>query len=84
MKSVITYDFPFSREIIKNGYNGLLARVYDIGNLSDKICLLLEDEQLRFKLGKNAYNYVKEKHNWSTLVDNYIDIYEKLILSYKS
>lgn len=77
-KPVIALDLPFSREFILNMENGLLANPGEIEDLADKLYLLCSDTDLRMKLGWNAYEYVKEKHNWSTLVDEYCKIYEML------
>jgi len=74
-KPVVAFNAPFAHEIIKNGYNGILARAYDPKDLSDKILLLLSDEELRRKLGGNAYDYVKREHNWDIQINKYLDVY---------
>jgi glycosyltransferase involved in cell wall biosynthesis len=77
-KPVVALDLPFSREFILNMENGLLANPDEIEDLADKLYLLCSDSDLCMNLGRNAYNYVKEKHNWNTLVDKYCKIYEML------
>jgi glycosyltransferase involved in cell wall biosynthesis len=77
-KPVVAFEFPFSREIISDMHNGLLAKPANVEELSNKIKVLLADEKLRTKLGQNAYEYVKEKHNWSTLCEKYIQLYKKV------
>ncbi|MBK7978543.1 MAG: glycosyltransferase [Ignavibacteriae bacterium] len=44
-------------EVIKNGENGLLINENDFIELAEKILLLINDNNLRKKLGKNASNY---------------------------
>jgi len=78
-KPVVAFDLPFSRELIVNMENGLLAKPCDVEDLASKLYLLCSDSNLRKKLGRNAYNYVKEKHNWSILVDSYRTIYEMVL-----
>ena len=78
-KPVVAFDLPFSREFIVNMENGLLAEPYDVEDLASKLYLLCSDASLRTKLGRNAYNYVKKNHNWSTLVDSYRTIYERVL-----
>jgi len=80
-KPVVAFDFPFTREVITNMYNGLLAKPGDVGDLSEKISLLLSDKILRCRLGQNAYDYVKQKHNWDIIVDSYIDEYRTILES---
>jgi len=78
-KPIIAFDFPFTRECIKNYYNGLLAKSRDSDSLANKIKELLMDKNLMNNLGKNAYTYVKENHNWEKQIKKYIKIYEKKI-----
>jgi glycosyltransferase involved in cell wall biosynthesis len=76
-KPVVAFDFPFSREIIHDMHTGLLARPGDVQDLSGKIKVLLEDEELRSRIGKNAYEYVKREHNWNTLAEKYVELYSE-------
>ena len=78
-KPLVAFDLPFAREIIANGHNGLLAETYDTADLANKIRTIMLDRKLRFKLGQNAYKYVKREHNWSTQVEKYISIYKNVM-----
>lgn len=77
-KPVVAFDLPFSREIIRDGYDGVLAKTGDVEDLTRKIRLLLGDEKLRLRLGNNAYEQVKKEHNWDTLVERYLEIYRNV------
>jgi glycosyltransferase involved in cell wall biosynthesis len=74
-KPVVAFDLPYSREIIENGHNGLLAKPFDVKDLSSKIALLLQDRELGSELGQNAYQRVRERHDWDKLVEEYLAIY---------
>jgi glycosyltransferase involved in cell wall biosynthesis len=78
-KPVIAFDIPAMKEIIVDGQNGILAKSFDPIDLSEKIGIVLSDEDLRNKLGKNAYNYVFEKHNREKQVEQYLQVYENLL-----
>lgn len=78
-KALIAFDYPFSRDIIRNMYNGILAKPADSENLTEMIRLVLNDEDLRINLGKNGRNYVEEKHNWDSLAKRYIQLYKNTI-----
>ena len=75
---IIAFDCPYGpREIIKDGYNGFLIRqIGDIIALSNYIIKLIEDEQLRRQMSKNALNDVqrfsvdKIKKQWMMLLNN--------------
>jgi glycosyltransferase involved in cell wall biosynthesis len=76
-KPVVVFDFCFSREFVVNMKNGLMAKPLDMGDLYDKVSMALSDDGLRRELGQNAYDYVEKHHNWNTLVEKYIEIYEE-------
>ena len=80
-KPLVVFDVPFTHELISDTNNGLLAEAGDIADLSNKIQMLLSDRKLRTKLGENAYNYVKQKHNWDIQVEKYLKVYEKVCAS---
>jgi glycosyltransferase involved in cell wall biosynthesis len=75
-KPVVAFDYPFSREIIKDMQTGLLAKPCDTMDLCRKIELLLNDAGLRKKIGSNGYTFVKKEHDWTVLVERYIQLYE--------
>lgn len=78
-KTLVAFDLPYAREIIKNGHSGLLAEAFDEKDFSDKILLALQDRKLRLKLGENAYEYVKKNHDWDTQTEKYLKVYEKVM-----
>lgn len=78
-KPLVVFDLPFTREFIVNMKTGILVRPGNVMDLAEKIGLLLSDKKLRNKIGKNAYEYVKKKHDWDKLVDKYIEIYKNCI-----
>jgi len=80
-KPLVVFDVPFARELISDTNNGLLVQVGDIMDLSSKIQTLLSDRKLRTKLGENAYNYARQKHNWDLQVEKYLNVYEKACTS---
>lgn len=78
-KPVLTFDFPFMSEIIKNGDNGLMAKGGSVQDLTEKIQLLLSDDELRHKLGEKAYESVKRSHNWDVQSHKYLSVYDKVM-----
>ena len=78
-KPLVAFAIPSMQEIIVNGYNGLLAKTYSTENLADKIKLILQDKKLASKIGRNAYDYVKRKHNWEIQVKKYLEVYKSVI-----
>lgn len=75
---LISYDCPSGpREIVTDGENGyLIPHVGDIDAMAEKICLLIEDAELRKQMGEKAklmvdkFSPLKIKEQWMTLFDN--------------
>lgn len=78
-KTLISFDFPFTREFISHMHNGILVEARNVNDLAAKIRLALMDSKLRRRIGQNAYQYVKQKHNWKLIVKRYIDVYENCL-----
>lgn len=78
-KPLIAFGIPPMKEIITDGSNGILARSFDVGDLAEKIRLVLSDKKLRSKIGQNARNYVRLKHNWDIQAEKYLEVYKNLI-----
>ena len=80
---LITSDLKCFNTIIKNGYNGLYTRTGDPKDLAEKIIHLLENEEIRKKLGKNARRIVKY-FSWEKIAEEFEKIYEKSDLNDES
>ena len=61
---VVATDVGGVPEVMSNGFNGLIIPPADSNSLSSAISLLLRDESLRSKLGRNAVETVSEHFTW--------------------
>lgn len=68
---VVAFDCDFGpREIITDGYNGLLVKTNDVKSLNNKMTTLLNDNHLSNKLKQNGLNKISEfnvkslSHKW--------------------
>jgi len=78
-KAPVLFNFSFNREFVTHMETGVMAKPGDIIDLVSKIKLLLSNDDLRMKLGENAYQYVRENHNWTTLASKYVEIYKEAL-----
>jgi len=78
-KPIVSFNFPFSQEIIRHGATGLLARPMDSSDLATCISTLLENADLRQKMGESAQRYVSHYHNWTTVAEKYLFLYRELL-----
>ena len=74
-KPVIATDVGGLREIVIDGYNGLLVERDNPKDLKDKILRLIYDENLRKSLGKNGEEFSK-KFSWKRCAESVKAIYE--------
>lgn len=65
--------------VIENGRDGFLIEPSNLKELKDKILMLLEDERLAKRIGKNARSKVVKKFSVDKMVDDTIKVYEEVI-----
>lgn len=73
----ISFNIPSGpSEIIENNVNGFLVDMFDINDMADKICLLIEDKELRKRFSINSrknINKFGEKNiisKWEEVIDS--------------
>jgi len=70
---LVYYDF------LIHGLNALTVEKGNINDLTQKLLILIEDDDLRRRLGENARKFVEEHLSWNKIVKNYyIKLYECL------
>lgn len=65
-KPIVASRIPGVTEIVKDGINGFLIDKNDLDKLTEKIKLLLEDQNLATKMGEEGRKIVV-KYNWENL-----------------
>lgn len=78
-KPIIVPDLESYHECIKDQETGLFFEPENVDDLSTKIISLIENKDLRIKLGENARKWVIENREWSEICQNMIDIYDTLL-----
>ena len=76
---VVGYKHGGVCEMVKEGYNGLLAEVRNPEDLASKIEILLNDNQLRKTMGENSRARLLEKFSIESYVKNYSNEYDRLL-----
>ena len=76
---VVAYDCPVGpKDIITDGKDGFLLPLNDELGMAKKICLLIENEDLRQKMGAMAY-INSQQYAMSVIIDKYMAIFSKLL-----
>jgi len=71
----IVWDHAGPKETVIEGETGFRVRPYDVLEMAEKHINLLDDPELRHKMGHQAASHVKEMFTWT----NHIDIIEKTL-----
>ena len=75
--AVITTDTGGMRDFVIDGYNALITKQNDIGDIVQKAKMLIEDSELRKMLSQNGMK-TAEKFNWDASVDESIKYYGEI------
>ena len=78
-KPIIVSDLEAYNEIIIDGENGLYCKPDNLDDLLQKIKMLIDDENLRTRLGKNAREWVMQNREWSDISNGVKQIYDELL-----
>jgi len=70
---------PSMQEVAQEGVTALFYRPGDADDLAAKIILLLEDDELRKKMGENGFAMVREKFEWSKLASRFVELCESYV-----
>lgn len=74
----ITSDLAGAAELITNGYDGLLlSDPENVNDIVEKINMLIEDENLRKQMGKNARK-TAENYSWDEIARRTIEVYKEV------
>lgn len=76
---VVSFDCPHGpRNIITNGEDGMLIEYLNINALADGICRLIENKELRRKMGLNARKNVK-RYSVETVMRQWDDLFNRIV-----
>jgi len=67
--SVVATNISCNAEVIEDGWNGILIPTKSPEKMAEAVSLLIEDEDLRKKLSKNARRTIESKYTWDCVAD---------------
>lgn len=76
---VISTNVGGVKDILNENESGFVIEKGDIETYSGKLRLLVENKELRTKMGQIGHDFVIEKFNYTTLVSNMKSLYSKLL-----
>ena len=75
-KPVISTDVGGVKDIVREGYNGLLVKSEDVKEFSDKLKSLIKDREKRMELGKNGRIFASSTYNKERLINDMENLYK--------
>jgi len=71
---VIAPQLPALEEVVEEGKTGFFYQPSEFKDLAQKIILLIENKDIRKKMGQRGMGVVKEKFEWQKLANHYVKI----------
>ena len=78
-KPCVATNIIGSNEIVEQGKTGFLVPIKDTSVLAESLLKLLQDEELRYKMGLEARKIAEEKYDWNVIARQYYEIYKELV-----
>jgi len=76
-KPIVSYDYKEVRKIVRD--SGLLAKPGNLNDFIKKLEYLIEDENLRRKMGRRARDIVVKEYDWKIRAKETMKVYEKVL-----
>ncbi|MBC7129414.1 MAG: glycosyltransferase family 4 protein [Thermoplasmatales archaeon] len=70
-KPMVAFDAGANKETIKDGINGFLVKEKSPEAFANALIKILEDNNLRKKMGKNGYKWAKENLDFDVIAKNF-------------
>lgn len=77
--AIITTDIPGASEVLENGISCLLAKPRDVYSLKGKMSQMIDNIELRKKLGNNARKRVEKYFDRTIMIETQMHDYENIL-----
>lgn len=78
-KAVVASEVGAIPDVIRHGATGLLVPPGDAEALADALCLLIEDEGARQRLGQSGRELVREAYDFERTIGQYDELYQSVL-----
>jgi PEP-CTERM/exosortase A-associated glycosyltransferase len=83
-KPIIASDIGGHRELIRDGYTGVLFKAGDLSALMKTLNRVLDDPRLQNRLAVQALEWVRQNRSWEKTTSVYSEIYAKALGRYSA
>lgn len=78
-RPIVTTDNIGCRDVVTDGVNGYLVPVKDSASLADKIKMLIDDKDLRIRMGKSSRLIAEKDFSLDEVIEKHMAIYQELV-----
>jgi glycosyltransferase involved in cell wall biosynthesis len=82
-RAIVTTDWPGCRDIVRDNENGLLVPIKDPIALAHAIQKLIDDPELRHRMGKRGREIVEKEFSQEQVIRETLAVYEELLAECK-
>ena len=75
----VSFDIDGAPEVVIDDYTGYLVKAFDSGGLAMRVAQLLEDDELRKKMGENGRRHVDPNFRTEKMVGDISEVYQMLL-----
>jgi len=75
---VVAFDVGGVGEVVIDGVTGYLVRHGDVESFTNKIFVLLRDEELRVKMGRTSKEIARKRFSWDEVLGKIVSVYKIL------
>jgi glycosyltransferase involved in cell wall biosynthesis len=80
-RPIVTTNSIGCKDCVIDGYNGFLVPIRDSQTLAEKLELLINDKQLRFRMGINSRKMAERNFSIDDVVKRHLEIYNRLLVN---
>lgn len=77
-KAVVGSQFGGSGEVIEDGVSGYIVNPFNPEEIAEKTVVLLEDDELRERMGRRAEERIRNDFNLDKMVSKYLTVYAEV------
>ncbi|MCE5275568.1 MAG: glycosyltransferase, partial [Deltaproteobacteria bacterium] len=78
-RAIVTTDIPGCREIVKDGYNGILVPTKDVRALAQGLKQLILSPELRSEMGRHGREMAVSEFSVERVVQETLTVYREMI-----
>jgi glycosyltransferase involved in cell wall biosynthesis len=78
--AIISTDVGGVRDVMINNETGYIVDKGNLKEYTEKLCYLIENNEIRKQMGKNGWEFVKNKFHYDRLIEEMDSYYKELLL----